>query len=348
MHAHTHSTHARTRAGAAQVDNTFEIHTHDKFGNALVAGGHVFDALLWGPERTVASVLDRQVPPARPVRRRARMRARPLDATLAFVAVATVAPWWSAFDRVRARSIAIARVRSRSIAFERNALRRPADCGCVGRGTQDGTYLVTYRLTTAGEYQLRVMYAPRHHRAAPPPRRADACVRAHTHARKHTHARMHARARSGTTRSTSPARRSSATSTLCRTRCACRPRPRPAIPADREARSRRGHAPRKTLRHRHHAMQRDATQRDVMQRDAMRCNAMGCNVMRCNAMRCNATRCNTMRCNATRGEATRQVLGPVQRRARADADRPARARKGRRRRAPFAQRPTRAAAATAA
>jgi hypothetical protein len=46
---------------ARKVDNTFEIHTHDKFGNALVAGGHVFDALLWGPERTVASVLDRQV-----------------------------------------------------------------------------------------------------------------------------------------------------------------------------------------------------------------------------------------------------------------------------------------------
>jgi hypothetical protein len=81
---HTHTQHARAHAhGRAQVDNTFEIHTHDKFGNALVAGGHVFDALLWGPERTVASVLDRQVPPAVPVRSRARARrrARPLDAT---------------------------------------------------------------------------------------------------------------------------------------------------------------------------------------------------------------------------------------------------------------------------
>jgi hypothetical protein len=48
-------------------------------------------------------------------------------------------------------------------------------------GTQDGTYLVTYRLTTAGEYQLRVMYAPRHRRAA------------RTHASAHT--RMHARTR---------------------------------------------------------------------------------------------------------------------------------------------------------
>ena len=43
-----------------QVDNTFEIHTHDQFGNAVGIGGESFDAILWGPERTVASILDRQ------------------------------------------------------------------------------------------------------------------------------------------------------------------------------------------------------------------------------------------------------------------------------------------------
>jgi hypothetical protein len=67
--------------GFAQVDNTFEIHTHDQFGNPVGVGGELFDVVLWGPERTVASILDRQ----------------------------------------------------------------------------DSTYLVTYRVNTPGEYQLRVM-----------------------------------------------------------------------------------------------------------------------------------------------------------------------------------------------
>jgi pentapeptide MXKDX repeat protein len=259
-----------------------------------------------------------------------------------FVAVATVAPWWSAFDRVRSRSIAFDRVRARSSAFERNALRRPDDCGCVGRGTQDGTYLVTYRLTTAGEYQLRVMYAPRHHRAAPPPRRARRmCARTHACAHTHacTHARTRARMRGQVQRDRPP-------------RLAVRLLPRPT--AERDVLAALAPAPPcpliakpapagDTHHARHHATDTNATQRDATQHDAMQRDAM-----RCNAMRCNAMQRDAMQCNARRGEATRQVLGPVQRRARADADRPARARKGRRRRAPFAQRPMRAAAATAA
>jgi hypothetical protein len=84
-----------------------------------------------------------------------------------------------AFDRVRSRSSAFERVRSRSIAFERNALRRPADCGCVGHAGRHVPRDVP-------PHDGGRVPAARHVRASPPPRRADARKRAHTHARTHT------------------------------------------------------------------------------------------------------------------------------------------------------------------